>query len=57
MRWSGTIYNLIVYKIKSCICHGHQAGMGHVYKISVGAPEIDRKRNDTYNLMFRQESI
>ena len=57
MRWSGTIYNLIVYKIKSCICHGHQAGMGHVYKISVGAPEIDRKRNDTYKLMFRQESI
>ena len=48
MRWSGTIYNVIVYKMKSCIFHGQQAGMGHIYKISVGAPEIDRKRNDTY---------
>ena len=57
MRWSGTIYNVIVYKMKSCIFHGQQAGMGHIYKISVGAPEIDRKRNDTYQLMFRQESI
>ena len=57
MRWSATLYNLIVYKIKSCSCHGQQAGMGHTYKISVGVPEIDRKRNDTYKLMCRQESI
>ena len=57
MRWSGTIYNLIVYKIKSCICHGQQAGMGQTYKISAGAPEIDRKGNDTYPLMCQQESI
>ena len=28
----GTIYNLIVYKIKSCICYGHQAGMEQTYK-------------------------
>ena len=39
----GTIYNLIVNKIKSCVCHGHKAGMGQTYKISAGAPEIDRK--------------
>ena len=57
MRWSGTIYNLIVYKIKSCICHGQQAGMGQTYKLSAGAPEIDRKRSDTYRLICRQESI
>ena len=43
MRWSGTIYNLIVYKIKSCIYHRHQAGMGQTLKISAGAHEIDRK--------------
>ena len=43
MRWLGTTYNLIVYKIKSCIRHGQQAGMGQAYKISAGAPQIDRK--------------
>ena len=43
MRWSGTIYNLIVYKIKSCICHGQQAGMGHTYKLRAGAPEKTEK--------------
>ena len=43
MRWSGTIYNLIVYKTKSCICHGQKAQMGQSYKISAGAHETDRK--------------
>ena len=57
MRWTGTIYNLIVYKIKSCKCHGQQAGMGQTYKISAGAPKIDKKSNDTYELMCRQEYI
>ena len=58
MPWSRTIYNLIiVYKRKPCICHGQRAGMGQTYKISAGAPEIDRKWNDTYELMCRQESI
>ena len=31
--------------------------MRQTYKTSAGAPEIDRKRNDTYDLMCRQESI
>ena len=43
MVWSGTIYKLNVYKIKSCICHGQQAGMGRTYKIIAGAPE---KKNE-----------
>ena len=34
-----------------------QAGMGQTYEKRAGPPEIDRKWNDTYNLMFRQESI
>ena len=41
MRWSGTIYNLIVYKIKSSICHSQQAGMGQTYTISASAPEME----------------
>ena len=43
MRWSGTIYNVIVYKMKCCIFHGQEAGMGQTYKTSAGASEIDRK--------------
>ena len=43
MRWSGTTYNLIVYKVKSRICHGALAGMGQTYKTSAGAHQIDRK--------------
>ena len=28
---SGTIYNLIVLKMKSCICHGQEEGMRQTY--------------------------
>ena len=42
---------------KSCICYGQQVGMGQTYSISAGAHEIDRKCDDTYKLMCRQESI
>ena len=44
-------------KNKSCVCHGQQAGMGQTCKISAGAPEIDRKSNDTYDLMCQQNTI
>ena len=30
------------FEAGSCICHGQQTGMGQTYKISAGAPEIDR---------------
>ena len=30
------------FEAGSCTCHGQQTGMGETYKISVGAPEIDR---------------
>ena len=32
-------------------------GMGQSDKIRAGAPQIDRKCNDTYHLICRQKSI
>ena len=37
--------------------HRQQTGMAQSYKISEGAPKIERKSNDTYRLMYQQESI
>ena len=45
MRWSGTVYNLIVYKIKSCICHGQKAGMGQTYTVKWKEPNRPQRPN------------